>query len=164
MLYDHHRMGREFDSRRLRNLFADWVVWWAVLYNQHQVITFAGINGTPSKHWDEPRFCFILCTIQILIESCCLGTTHYLDKILKLTDILLDETNSYRNRSYPHTLSFKTAFKIYNRRYKENQALREKQSWTAHRVNGGMSTAKCDIFNWKNYLTKKVTLRIRSAD
>ena len=34
------------------------------------------------SHWDEPRFYYILSiTINKLTESCCLGTTHYINNI-----------------------------------------------------------------------------------
>ena len=34
------------------------------------------------SHWDEPRFYYMLYnTINKLIESCCLGTTHYINNI-----------------------------------------------------------------------------------
>nr|QWK44799.1 ribosomal protein S3 [Postelsia palmaeformis] len=76
-------------------------------------------------HWDEPKFFFILTTIQKLIESCCLGTTHYLDKIKinRHLGLILVETDLVH-------LHFRSKRRLKSRRYKENRIINKKQSWT----------------------------------
>ena len=76
-------------------------------------------------HWDEARFYFVLSTIHKLIHSCCLGTTHYLDKIqvsrhLGLILISADLIH----------LHFKSVRPFKSRRYTENKKKAKKKSWT----------------------------------
>nr|QWK44761.1 ribosomal protein S3 [Pleurophycus gardneri] len=102
-------------------------------------------------HWDEPRFYFILSTIQKLIESCCLGTTHYLDKIQvnRHLGLILIETDLIH-------LHFRSKRRLKSRRYKENKIISKKKSWTvvACRLQSAMELIQ------KFTGTKKVTLRI----
>nr|YP_011016988.1 ribosomal protein S3 [Lessonia nigrescens]WQB61666.1 ribosomal protein S3 [Lessonia nigrescens] len=102
-------------------------------------------------HWDEPRFYFIISTIQKLIESCCLGTTHYLDKlqINRHLGLIFIEANLLH-------LHFNSKHRLKSRRYKENQIKSKKQSWTvlACRLQNAVELIQ------KFTGTKKVTLRI----
>nr|QWK44837.1 ribosomal protein S3 [Pterygophora californica] len=102
-------------------------------------------------HWDEPRFYFILSMIQKLIESCCLGTTHYLDKIRinRHLGLILIETDLIH-------LHFRSKRRLKSRRYKENQVTNKKQSWTvvACRLQSAIELIQ------KFTGSKKVTLRI----
>nr|YP_009003447.1 ribosomal protein S3 [Costaria costata]AGW80360.1 ribosomal protein S3 [Costaria costata]WBP69846.1 ribosomal protein S3 [Costaria costata] len=102
-------------------------------------------------HWDEPRFYFILSTIKKLMESCCLGTTHYLDKIQvnRHLGLILIEANLIH-------LHFRSKRRLKSRRYKENQVKSKKQSWTvvACRLQSALKLIQ------KFTGTKKVTLRI----
>nr|UAX20125.1 ribosomal protein S3 [Alaria marginata]WKY98779.1 ribosomal protein S3 [Alaria marginata]WKY98817.1 ribosomal protein S3 [Alaria marginata]WKY98855.1 ribosomal protein S3 [Alaria marginata]WKY98893.1 ribosomal protein S3 [Alaria marginata] len=102
-------------------------------------------------HWDEPRFYFILSTIKKLIESCCLGTTHYLDKIQvnRHLGLILIEADLIH-------LHFRSKRRLKSRRYKENKITSKKQSWTvvACRLQSAMELIQ------KFTGTKKVTLRI----
>jgi len=102
-------------------------------------------------HWDEPRFYFILSTIQKLMESCCLGTTHYLDKIQvnRHLGLILIEGNLIH-------LHFRSKRRLKSRRYKENQLKSKKQSWTI--VACRLQSAAELIQKFTG--TKKVTLRI----
>nr|YP_448653.1 ribosomal protein S3 [Desmarestia viridis]AAS79039.1 ribosomal protein S3 [Desmarestia viridis] len=102
-------------------------------------------------HWDEARFYYILSTVHKLIESCCLGTTHYLDKIKinRQHGLILVEANliHVHSRSKRHLKS---------RRYKENKGEIKKESWTlvACRLHRAVEL----IQNFTG--TKKVTIRI----
>nr|YP_011008155.1 ribosomal protein S3 [Egregia menziesii]WBP70056.1 ribosomal protein S3 [Egregia menziesii] len=102
-------------------------------------------------HWDEPRLYFILYTIQKLIESCCLGTTHYLNTI---------KVNQYLGLIFIDIdlihLHFRSKRRLKSRRYKENQIINKKQSWTvvACRLQSAIKLIQ------KFTKTKKITLRI----
>ena len=103
-------------------------------------------------HWDEARFYYILSTIHKLIGSCCLGTTHYLDKISisrHLGLILIDIDLLH--------LHFRSKRRLKSRRYKENKVQARKQSWTlvACRLHSALKL----IQGFTG--TKKVTLKIR---
>lgn len=78
-----------------------------------------------SNNWDDARFYYITSTIHKLIESCCLETTHYLDKIqvhrhLGLIYIEIDLIH----------LHFRSRRKFFSRRFKENKTKIRPQSWT----------------------------------
>ena len=78
-----------------------------------------------STYWDEARLYYITSTIHKLIESCCLETTHYLNKIqisrhLGLIIIEIDLIH----------LHFRSKRRFISRRYKENKIKIKKQSWT----------------------------------
>lgn len=102
-------------------------------------------------HWDEARSYYILSTVHKLIESCCLGTTHYLDKIRinRQHDLVLIETNLIH-------LHFRSKRHLKSRRHKENTSKITKQSWTlvACRLNSAVQLIQ------KFIGTKKVTIRI----
>lgn len=104
-----------------------------------------------STYWDEPRLYYITSTIHKLIESCCLGTTHYLNKIrvirqLNLIHIEIDLIH----------LHFKSKRRFFSRRYKENKIKTKKQSWTivACRLNKAIQLIQ------QFTKTKKITLKI----
>nr|YP_009554035.1 ribosomal protein S3 [Saccharina japonica x Saccharina longissima]QBA19374.1 ribosomal protein S3 [Saccharina japonica x Saccharina longissima] len=102
-------------------------------------------------HWDKPQFFFILTMIQKLKKSCCLGTTHYLDKIQvnRHLGLILVEADLIH-------LHFRSKRRLKSRRYKENKIISKKQSWTvvACRLQSAVKLIQ------KFTGTKKVTLRI----
>lgn len=78
-----------------------------------------------SINWDNARFYYITSTIHKLIESCCLGTTHYLNKIqiqrhLGLIHLEIDLIH----------LHFRSKRRFFSRRYQENKIKIKPQSWT----------------------------------
>lgn len=78
-----------------------------------------------STNWDDARFYYITSTIHRLIESCCLDTTHYLDKVqvhrhLGLIHVEIDLIH----------LHFRSKRRFFSRRYKENKIKIKPQSWT----------------------------------
>jgi len=104
-----------------------------------------------STHWDEARLHYITSTIQKLIESCCLETTYYLDKIQvnRHLNLVFIEINLIH-------LHFKSKRRIISRRYKENKIKTKKQSWTL---------VACRLFKAIKLIqqltgTKKVNLKI----
>nr|YP_009092614.1 ribosomal protein S3 [Colpomenia peregrina]AIR12177.1 ribosomal protein S3 [Colpomenia peregrina]WVH38382.1 ribosomal protein S3 [Colpomenia sinuosa] len=106
---------------------------------------------TGSTYWDEPKFYYITSTIHKLIESCCLGTNNYLNKIhinrhLGLIIIEIDLIH----------LHFRSKGRFVSRRYKENKLKIKKQSWTvvASRLYIALKLIQ------KLSGTKKVTLKI----
>nr|YP_011008015.1 ribosomal protein S3 [Cutleria multifida]WBP69881.1 ribosomal protein S3 [Cutleria multifida] len=78
-----------------------------------------------STYWDEPRFYYILSTIHKLIESCCLGTTHYLDRIQlnKYLGLIIIDIDLVH-------LHFQSKKRLKSRRHKENKIKTKKQSWS----------------------------------
>nr|QWK44914.1 ribosomal protein S3 [Pseudochorda nagaii] len=102
-------------------------------------------------HWDEARFYYIVSTIHKLLESCCLGTTHYLDKIQinRHLGLVLIEADLIH-------LHFRSKRRLRSRRYKENKLKIKKQSWTlvACRLHSAVQLIQ------KFTGTKKVTLKI----
>lgn len=78
-----------------------------------------------STHWDEPKFYYITSTIHKLVESCCLGTTHYLNKIKinRHFGLILIEIDLIH-------LHFRSKRRFVSRRYKENKIKVKKESWT----------------------------------
>nr|YP_009072543.1 ribosomal protein S3 [Petalonia fascia]AIQ78484.1 ribosomal protein S3 [Petalonia fascia] len=78
-----------------------------------------------STYWDEPKFYYITSTINKLIESCCIGTTHYLDniKITRHLGFVIIEIDLLH-------LHFRSKGRFVSRRYKENKKTIKKQSWT----------------------------------
>lgn len=78
-----------------------------------------------STNWDDARFFYITSTIHKLIKSCCLGTTHYLDKIQihRHLGLIHIEINLIH-------LHFKSKKRTFSRRYKENKINIKPQSWT----------------------------------
>nr|YP_009364839.1 ribosomal protein S3 [Fucus distichus]ARI50027.1 ribosomal protein S3 [Fucus distichus] len=103
------------------------------------------------SHWDEPRFYYILSTINKLIESCCLGTTHYINDIT--VNKFLGSVIIKVNFIHLHTRSKR---RLKSRRYKENKLTIKKQSWTivAYRLQKAIKL----IQNFTG--TKKVTIRV----
>lgn len=104
-----------------------------------------------ATHWDEPRFYYILSTINELIKACCLGTMHYINKI---------HVNKYLgsiviNVSLIH-LHLKSKRRLKSRRYKENKLHIKKQSWTIVACRLQTAIKLIQIFTG----TKKVTLKI----
>lgn len=78
-----------------------------------------------ATHWDEARFHYTTSTIHKLIESCCLGTTHYLNKIQikRHLDFIFIEVDLIHLHS-------KSRRRFFSRRHKENKMKTKKQSWT----------------------------------
>nr|YP_011007945.1 ribosomal protein S3 [Chorda asiatica]QWK44416.1 ribosomal protein S3 [Chorda asiatica]WBP69776.1 ribosomal protein S3 [Chorda asiatica] len=78
-----------------------------------------------ATHWDEARFYYIISTIQNLVESCCLGTTHYLNKIQisRHLGLIIIEADLLH-------LHFRSKRRLRSRRYKENKKKIQPQSWT----------------------------------
>lgn len=104
-----------------------------------------------STYWDEARFYYIISTIQKLLESCCLGTTHYLSKIninrhLGFVIIEIDLIH----------LHFRSKGRFVSRRYRENKKKTKKQSWTvvACRLNNAIKLIQ------KLSGAKKITLKV----
>nr|YP_009330419.1 ribosomal protein S3 [Coccophora langsdorfii]ANS72191.1 ribosomal protein S3 [Coccophora langsdorfii] len=102
-------------------------------------------------HWNEPRFYYILSTIHNFIQSCCLGTTHYLDDIQinrHIGSIIIAI-----NLIHLHT---KSKRRIKSRRYKENKLKIKKQSWTLVACRLQAATKLIQMFTG----TKKVILKV----
>ena len=104
------------------------------------------------SHWDEPRFCYILPTINKLIESCCLGTTHFINSITVnkfLGSLIIIKVNFI----HLHTRSKR---RLKSRRYKENKLTIKKQYWTivAYRLQRAIKLIQ-DFTG-----TKKVTTKV----
>ena len=104
-----------------------------------------------STHWDEARLFYITSTVHKLIESCCLETTHYLDKIQvnRHLGLILIEIDLIH-------LHFRSKRRFVSRRYKENKIKIKKQSWTV---------VACRLYKAIELIqrftgTKKVTLKI----
>lgn len=104
-----------------------------------------------STHWDEPKFYYITSTIHKLVESCCLGTTHYLNKIKinRHFGLILIEIDLIH-------LHFRSKRRFVSRRYKENKIKVKKESWTI---------VACRLYRAVQLIqqfsgTKKVTLKI----
>nr|WBP70265.1 ribosomal protein S3 [Scytosiphon lomentaria] len=78
-----------------------------------------------STYWDEPKFYHITSIIYKLLESCCLGTTHYLNNvnINRHLGFVIIEINLIH-------LHFRSKGRFVSRRYKENKRTVKKQSWT----------------------------------
>ena len=78
-----------------------------------------------TTYWDEARLYYITSTIHKLIESCCLETTHYLDKIQinRHLGLIIIEVDLIH-------LHFRSKRRFVSRRYKENKIKIKKQSWT----------------------------------
>ena len=78
-----------------------------------------------STYWDEARLYYITSTIHRLIESCCLKTTHYLDKIQvnRHFNLIIIEIDLIH-------LHFRSKRRFISRRYKENKIKIKKDSWT----------------------------------
>ncbi len=76
-------------------------------------------------NWDNSRFFYTTSTISKLLESCCLGTTHYLNElqINRNTGLIYIEMNLIH-------LHFKSKRRFFSRRYKENNTINTLQSWT----------------------------------
>nr|YP_011008364.1 ribosomal protein S3 [Sporochnus bolleanus]WBP70335.1 ribosomal protein S3 [Sporochnus bolleanus] len=104
-----------------------------------------------STHWDEARLYYILSTVHKLIDSCCLGTTHYLDKIQvnRHLGLIFIEANLIH-------LHYRPKHRLKSRRYKENKKDPNNQSWTL--VACRLHTAIRLIQNFTG--TKKVILKI----
>lgn len=77
-----------------------------------------------STHWNEPKLYYITSTIHKLIESCCLETNHYLNKI---------KINNYSDSILVHIelihLHYRSKRQFTSRRHKENETKFKKQSW-----------------------------------
>nr|YP_009049435.1 ribosomal protein S3 [Sargassum muticum]YP_010381312.1 ribosomal protein S3 [Sargassum kjellmanianum]UVW81846.1 ribosomal protein S3 [Sargassum siliquastrum]AIE46230.1 ribosomal protein S3 [Sargassum muticum]UDH59697.1 ribosomal protein S3 [Sargassum kjellmanianum]UQV81230.1 ribosomal protein S3 [Sargassum muticum] len=102
-------------------------------------------------HWNEPRFYYIISRLRRLIESCCLGTTHYLHNIkinrhAAATIIAVDLIH----------LHMRSKRRIKSRRYKENKLKIKKESWTL--VASRLQTAAKLIQVFTG--TKKIILKI----
>nr|YP_009454547.1 ribosomal protein S3 [Endarachne binghamiae]AUG32963.1 ribosomal protein S3 [Endarachne binghamiae] len=104
-----------------------------------------------STYWDEAKFYYITSTIKRLIESCCVGTTQYLNNIrinrhLELITIEIDIIH----------LHFRSRGRFVSRRYKENKKTIKKQSWTvlACRLHAAIKLVQ------KLSRTKKINLKI----
>ena len=104
-----------------------------------------------STNWDNPRFFYTTSTIHKLIESCCLNTTHYLDKIQirRHLGLIYIEINLIH-------LHFKSKGRFFSRRFKENDIKKTPQSWTI---------VACRLYKAVKLIqqfsgTKKVTLKI----
>lgn len=104
-----------------------------------------------ATYWDEPKFYYITSTIHKLIESCCLGTTHYLNKIKvnRQLGLILIEIDLIH-------LHFRSKRRFVSRRYKENKIKVKKESWTI---------ISCRLYKALELIqrfsgTKKVTLKI----
>nr|YP_009154068.1 ribosomal protein S3 [Turbinaria ornata]AJF48255.1 ribosomal protein S3 [Turbinaria ornata] len=102
-------------------------------------------------HWNNPRFYYILSRIHNFIQSCCLGTTHYLNniKINKHMGSIIITIDLI----HLHTRSKK---RIKSRRYKENKLKIKKKSWTL--VASRLQTATKLIQAFTG--TKKVILKV----
>ena len=78
-----------------------------------------------STSWNDPRFFYTSSTIHKLIESCCLDTTHYLDKI---------RINRHLGLIYIEVklihFHIKSKKRFFSRRFKENNIFKSPQSWT----------------------------------
>ncbi len=104
-----------------------------------------------STNWDEPKFYYITSTIHKLIESCCLGTTHYLNKIKvnRHLGLILVEIDLIH-------LHFRSKRRFVSRRYKENKIKIKKESWTVVACRLQKAIQLIQRFS----KTKKVTLKI----
>nr|YP_009327112.1 ribosomal protein S3 [Pleurocladia lacustris]ANS57811.1 ribosomal protein S3 [Pleurocladia lacustris]ANS57853.1 ribosomal protein S3 [Pleurocladia lacustris] len=104
-----------------------------------------------STYWDEARSYFIISTIHKLIESCCLKTTHFLNKIQvnRQLGLILIEIDLIH-------LHFRSKRRLISRRYKENKKTIKKESWTivACRLNHAAQLIQ------RFTKTKKVILKI----
>lgn len=103
-------------------------------------------------NWDEPRFYYMLSTINKLIEACCLGTTHYIDNIQinrHLGSIVIEV-------NFIH-LHVKSKLLVKSRRHKENRYSKNKQSWTILSCRLHNSIKLIQIFTG----IKKITLKVK---
>nr|YP_009058556.1 ribosomal protein S3 [Sargassum hemiphyllum]AIM19579.1 ribosomal protein S3 [Sargassum hemiphyllum]UDY71303.1 ribosomal protein S3 [Sargassum hemiphyllum var. chinense] len=102
-------------------------------------------------HWNEPRFYYIISRLRYLIESCCLGTTHYLHGIqinrhAAATIIAIDLIH----------LHMRSKRRIKSRRYKENKLKIKKKSWTLVASRLHTAAKLIQVFTG----TKKIILKV----
>lgn len=78
-----------------------------------------------SASWDEARFYYITSNTHRLIESCCLETNHYLDKleVHRHLGLIYIEVNLIH-------LHLRSQKQVFSRRHKENKKKVKPQSWT----------------------------------